>query len=111
LINSRRLGWTEVTNLDVRWAPRLARGIALGFEVRNLFDDRSVRLATVDGYPNPLINTEYDDYGAYRSETGNGGGAYWLGAEDGSSGRWVPVNDPRLLNPPRSMRVSVGMTW
>jgi hypothetical protein len=111
LVNSARLGWTEVTNLDVRWAPARLRGIELGIEARNLFDDRGERVATVDGYPNPVINTLYDDYGAWRAETGQAGGAYWVQPPDGSAGFWVPVHDPRLYNPPRTVRFSAGVSW
>jgi hypothetical protein len=64
----------------------------------------------VNGYPNPVINTVYDDYGAYRTDTGQGGGAYWV-STGGSSGYWVPVHDPRLINPPRTVRISVGANW
>ena len=110
LTNSRRLGWTENTNLNLSWSPPAWHGVALGLEVRNLLDSRSDRVATLDGYPNPVINTFYDDYGAYRTETGQGGGAYWsqLGADPG---HWVPVHDPRLSNPPRAARMSIGARW
>jgi outer membrane receptor protein involved in Fe transport len=111
LVNSRRLGWTENTNVDVAWMPSFAHGLKLGLEARNLFDDRSERYATVDGYPNQVINTLYDDYGAYRTETGQGGGAYWVQPAGGGDGYWVPVHDPRLLNPPRTVRLSVGANW
>lgn len=104
-VNSRRFGWTAVTHLGVTWTPPYALGLRFGFEARNLFDDRSERLATVDGFPNPLINTYYDDYGAYRTETGLGGGAYW------TSAGWVPVDDERLLIPSRTLRASVGRSW
>ncbi|MBI5709837.1 MAG: hypothetical protein HZC42_05940 [Candidatus Eisenbacteria bacterium] len=62
-------------------------------------------------YPNPVINTIYDDYGAYRTETGLGGGAYWVHPPGGDPGYWVPVHDPRLFNPPRTVRASVGASW
>jgi hypothetical protein len=111
LVNSGRLGWTEVTNLRVQWAPARLHGIELGLEARNLFDTRSERVATVNGFPNRAINTLYDDYGAYRAETGRGGGAYWVQPPDGSAGYWVPVYDPRLQNPPRAVRFSVGASF
>jgi hypothetical protein len=82
-----------------------------GVEVRNVFDSRYNLAATVDGYPNPVINTIFDDYGAYFTETGNSGGAYWSPQRDGNPGHWVPVNDPRLFNPPRTVRASVGARW
>lgn len=108
-VNTRRFGWTAVTHLGVTWTPPYALGLTFGFEARNLFDDRSERLATVDGFPNPVINTYFDDYGAYRTETGLGGGAYWTNA--GGTGHWVPVHDERLLTPSRTLRASVGRSW
>ncbi len=111
LVNGERFDWSEVTNLNLEWQPPRALGLAFGLEVRNLFDTRGERLATVDGYPNPHINTEYDDYSAYRTETGLTGGAYWYQPKDGSPGYWVPVHDPRLFNPPRAVRMSVGRSW
>jgi len=110
-INSERLPWNENTNLSLRWAVPYARGVELGLEVRNLFDHRSDQIATVDGYPNPVSNTLYDDYGAYRTETGNGGGAYYTYLPEGAPGHWVPVHDPRLMNAPRTVRMSVGARW
>jgi len=108
-LNIRRLTWSAVTNVGVTWAPPYLQGLTFGVEARNLFDDRSERLVTVDGYPNPIINTVFDDYGAYRTETGLGGGAYWTNG--GGVGRWVPVHDPRLFNPPRAVRASVSRRW
>jgi hypothetical protein len=110
LVNSRRLDWTENTNLDLRWSPPRAYGLMFGVEVRNLFDNRAERLVTVDGYPNPAINTLYDDYGAYRTDTGLGGGAYWSQLP-GEPAHWVPVHDPRLISPPRAVRMSIGARW
>jgi hypothetical protein len=108
-INSRRFGWTELSNLNLRLSPPYALGLSFGAEVRNVFDNRAERVATVDGYPNPIINSVYDDYGAYRTETGLTGGAFWTNG--GAAPGWVPVNDPRLFNPPRTVRVSVGRSW
>jgi len=111
LLNSRELGWTENTNADLRWTPVFAHGVEFGLAVRNLFDSGGEIAATLDGYPNPEINTIYDDYAAYRAETGQGGGAYWVEPANGSPGYWVPVHDPRLYNPPRALRLSLGARW
>ena len=108
LVNSRRFGWTETTDLDLSVSPPYALGLTFGFEVRNLFDDRGERAATVDGYPNPIVNTIFDDYGAYRTESGLPGGAYWTNS---GGGRWVPVHDARLLQPPRTIRACIGRSW
>jgi outer membrane receptor protein involved in Fe transport len=110
-INTRRLEWSESSRLDLQWSPRRAHGLTVGFEARNVFDTRGERVATLDGYPNPLVNTIYDDYGAYRTETGLAGGAYWSQLPPGDPGHWVPVHDPRLHNPPRAFRMSIGGRW
>ena len=108
LVNSERLDWDENTDVSVRWDPPiLPIPLTFGLEVRNLFDHQIDRVATLDGYPHALINTVYDDYGAYRTENGLDGGAYW----DASANAWVPVHDPRLLTPPRRIRVSLGARW
>jgi outer membrane receptor protein involved in Fe transport len=109
LINAARLKWTENTSLALRWSPSLSRGhLWVGIDVRNLFDYRSERATTANGYPHPFINTVFDDDGAFRNETGLPGGA-WL--DDPSSGTWVRIHDPRLFNAPRLARLSVSVPW
>src|SRR5262249_50838088 len=111
LNNSRRLSWNENTNVNLAWAIPRSRGLEAGLQIRNLIDFRTDEIATVDGSPNPVSNTLYDDYGAYRTETGLGGGAYYTYLPQGDPGHWVPVHDPRLMNPPRAVRASVGARW
>jgi len=106
-MNSARLSWTENTAVALRFLPPWPRGLGVGMEVRNLFDWRGDIQTTVDGYPNPSINTVYDDYSAYRSETGRGGGAYWDDANGDGYRGWVPVHDPRLAGAPRTIRGSL----
>ena len=110
LINSARLTWSECSNASVRWKPLKTRSLVVACETRNLFDTRGENAATLDGYPNPLINTRWDEYGAYRTATGQGGGGYWTDT-GGGTGHWVPVNDPRLYDPPRSVRMSFSGSW
>jgi TonB-dependent Receptor Plug Domain len=110
LINSRRFEWSEITNFNLLWTPSFTHGLTVGLEARNMFDQRGDQLAGVNGYPNPIINTVYDDYGAYRTDTGQGGGAFWRSGTSGT-GYWTPVHDPRLETPPRTLRVSVGADW
>jgi len=110
LVNSRRFAWSENTNVNLQWAPSVWHGLTFGIEARNLFDHRGDRQASVDGFPNPIVNTVYDDYGAYRTSTGLGGGGFWLWGPSGA-GYWTPVHDPRLETPPRTVRLSVGADW
>ena len=114
IVNQQRFKWDELTSLALRWSPLLIRErLTLGLDVRNLFDYRSDRAATLSGYPQSLINTYYDDYGAFRGETGLPGGAYWDGRtrDPGDPTAWVRVHDPRLSNPPRMLRFSLNTTW
>jgi hypothetical protein len=78
--------------------------------VGNLFDGQHQRVVSVDGYPNPVINTLFDDYAAYRTETGQDGAAYWS-QQPGTTGHWVTLYDPRLYHPPRTIRASIGARW
>ena len=111
-VNSQRFPWSEWTDLALRWTPPgLSRRLELGLDVRNLFDERIDARAAVDGYPNPAINTIYDDYGAHRAETGEGGGAYWSDVDGDGLPGWVPVGDARLLLPGRSVRFRAGVRW
>ena len=107
-INSARLGWSEFSSLSARLKVPYARMVTLGFDVRNVFDWRGEVGTTVNGYPHPYINTLYDDYSAYRAETGLGGGAYWEDADGDGLPGWVPVHDARLLSAPRTLRFSLG---
>ena len=73
LLNSRRLPWSENTNMALRFRPPVFFGFAAMLTVTNLFENRTDRLATLSGFPNPRINTLYDQYSAFRTETGLGG--------------------------------------
>jgi outer membrane receptor protein involved in Fe transport len=111
LENTERLKWEENTSVAVRgflpWTDR----VAFGLEIRNLFDYRSEVAVTTDGYPNPRINTLFDDYGAFRTETGRGGGAYWNDRDGDGIPGWIPVHDPRLFAPPRTVRMMLNLRW
>lgn len=110
-VNSRQLPWTERTDIALRLGlePQVLHRARLLIDVRNLFNSRGDDLVSVAGYPNPLINTQRDDYAGYRTETGHGGGAFWDERLNGGAGGWVPVNDPRLQRNPRVVRLGIEM--
>ena len=87
----------------------MLRGARLLIDVRNLFNSRGDDRVSVSGYPNPLINSQRDDYAGYRTETGNGGGAFWDQRLNGGAGGWAPVNDPRLQRNPRVVRLGIEL--
>ena len=111
-VNTERFRGVESSALSARWSPPwLDSHASIGLEVRNVFDFRSDAAATLSGYPHFEINTIYDDYGAFRTETGLGGGAYWDDRTGDGIPGWVRVHDPRLLNPPRTVRLELGAKW
>lgn len=104
-VNSLQLPAVPRTDVSLRLEPPALRGLRVLLDVRNLFGFRGASAASVPGYPNPAINSARDDYGGYRTLTGQGGGAYWDPRLNGGQGGWVPVHDPRLLFPARSVRL------
>ncbi len=110
-LNSARLPWSENTNVALRYASRYLGGLTVMLSVTNLFANQTDRLATISGYPNPYINTLYDEYGAYRTQTGLGGGAYWNDPDGDGVRQWIPVGDQRLAAPPRATRLGVELAW
>ncbi len=107
LVNSKRLPMSAVSDLALegRLPGRFARA-SLGLDVRNVFDWRGPRRVSIDGYPNPVINTQFDDYAAHREQTSTGGAAFW----DDAFG-WVRVSDPRLDATPRMVRLVLETEW
>jgi hypothetical protein len=111
LTNSRRLGWTESTTLAAGWQPHRVPTMTIGIEAHNLFNENTDDRVSVNGYPNPYINTYYDDYAAYRNVTGRSGGGYWDGTQGGTKPGWVPVGDARLRPAPRTIRFKISGKW
>ncbi|MEO5616989.1 MAG: TonB-dependent receptor [Candidatus Eisenbacteria bacterium] len=111
-IHSRRLPAFTLSDLSLRLAPqRRLAGVSLGLEVRNVFDHRGQRRVSIGGFPNPVINTQYDDYAAHREQTGLGGGAYWNDIDGDGIPGWARVRDPRLDIVPRVIRLSLEREW
>ncbi|MCC6349841.1 MAG: TonB-dependent receptor [Candidatus Eisenbacteria bacterium] len=110
-LNSARLPWNENTNMALRCTPGFLGRFTLMLSVTNLFANKADRLATLSGYPNPIINTLYDEYGAYRTQTGRGGGAYWNDPDGDGVRQWIPVGDRRLAAPPRVVRLGLELGW
>ncbi len=108
-LNSARLPWSENTNVALRYGSRYLGRFTAMLSVTNLFANRTDRLTTITGYPNPVINTLYDEYGAYRTQTGLGGGAYWNDPDGDGVRQWIAVHDPRLAAPPRTVRLGIEL--
>lgn len=106
-VNSARLPWSEQSSLSARCEPPRLHGLRLLLEVRNVFDFRGPLLASLPGYPNPVINSLYDEYAGYRTVTGLGGGGFWNDPAGDGRNVWTPVHDPRLDARPRLVRLGI----
>lgn len=111
-INSARLPSTSTLNVQaekhyVVWGQDMKvylRGNNL-LDATNLF-----ALSPANWPPPPGYNP--DDYAIYYSETGHAGGAYLGDDADGDgAGEWVAVNDPRVFQPGRVLRMGVGLRF
>lgn len=107
LVNSRRMPWNENTNLSLRFRPPVFSAASVMLMVTNVFANNTDRLATLTGYPNSTIGTLYDVYSAHRTETGQGGGAFWNDQDDNGTREWVRVFDKRLSALPRTIRFGI----
>lgn len=110
-VHSRRLPMFTITDLSFKARHPRLRPVALGLEIRNLFDARGQRRVSIDGYPNPVINTQYDDYAAHRTQTSTGGAAFWNDLNGDGVPGWVGVYDPRLDFTRRVIRLSLEAEW
>jgi hypothetical protein len=113
-LNSRRLPWSEATDVTIRCPLPRARGAAHAsalFEARDLFDTRPDWRVNMSGFPNPLINSMLDEYGGFRTATGQDGGGYYSDPTGSGQPRWIAVHDARLKPPPRSLRLGVEVEF
>jgi outer membrane receptor for ferrienterochelin and colicin len=79
-------------------------------DARNLLDSKNINQLTFGAFPDPYVNQVGDEYLIYYTETGRAGGAY-LKDSSGGNQVWVPVNDPRVWQEGRNVRVGVGVSF
>jgi hypothetical protein len=78
-------------------------------EARNLLDAKNIRLLEPSNYPNPYIDNQ--PYTLYYTATGIAGGAYRDDLDGDGLDEFVPVNDPRVFDEGRLIRVGLGITF
>jgi outer membrane receptor protein involved in Fe transport len=116
LDNARRLPSAMNLSLDADKFYRVwGQDVTLFVDARNLLDCVNI----VDPAPNtagafnPFINltNNADDYLIYYTETGRAGGAYLQDVDGDGVPDWVPVNDPRVFEEGRAVRMGVSVAF
>jgi hypothetical protein len=80
-------------------------------DARNILNSQNLNSLSFGAFPNPNVNTIGDDYQVYYTETGRAGGAYLKDVDGDGFEDWVPVNDPRVWQEGRMIRIGVGVAF
>jgi outer membrane receptor protein involved in Fe transport len=112
LNNSRRLPADATLTVDGdRFMRVWGQNVTLFFEARNVLDAKNVQAITQGVFPNPFVNNSGDEYIIYYTETGRAGGAYLQDTNGDGELDWVPINDPRVFNEGRNVRMGVSVAF
>jgi hypothetical protein len=112
LDNSRRLPSNATLTIDGdKYYKIWGQNVTFFFDARNILSQPNIATLSVNSFPNPYINTAGDDYAIYYTETGRAGGAYMQDVNGDNLLDWVPVNDPRVFDEGRSVRLGVSVTF
>ena len=112
LTNSRRLPSTSTLSVVADkffniWNQR----VTFFLDARNLLDSQNINSLSFSSFPNPYVDQVGSDYDIYYTETGRPGGAYLKDTNGDGVEDWVPVNDPRVWQEGRNIRVGVGVSF
>jgi outer membrane receptor for ferrienterochelin and colicin len=112
LENSRRLPSTSTLSIvgDI-FANIWGQRVTFFADARNILDVQNINQLSFAAFPNPNVNQVGDDYLIYYTETGRPGGAYLKDTNGDGSEDWVPVNDPRVWQEGRNVRVGIGVSF
>ena len=109
--NAGRLPSTSTLSVQAErfftvWGQRVTAYLQGG----NLLDARNISLLQPDLWPNNQVNaTSYD---VYYTETGRAGGAFLTADQDGDGMEdWFPVNDPRVFQQGRVIKMGLGVQF
>lgn len=109
-VNSERLPSTSDLRLQAdKYFKIWGQNVTLFVEGRNLLDAKNISLLEPSNYPNPFIDNQ--PYTLYYTATGIAGGAYRDDLDGDGLDEFVPVNDPRVFQEGRLIRVGLGITF
>ena len=78
--------------------------------VQDILDSRNlIGLGPFLAYPSPDFRDNF--YVIYYTETGRAGGAYLQDTDGDGLLDWVPVNDPRVFEEGRNVRMGLSVTF
>ena len=112
LENSRRLPSEARLTIDGdKFYKIWGQNVTLFFDARNVLDSKNIASLSQNLFPNPFVNTAGDDYTIYYTETGRAGGAYLQDINGDNQPDWIPVQDPRVFEEGRNVRMGVSVTF
>jgi hypothetical protein len=85
--------------------------VNLFFDARNVLNTVNIAQLSFPAFPNQNVNRSGDDYTIYYTQTGRAGGAYLQDTNGDGIDDWVPLNDPRVFEEGRNVRLGVSMTF
>jgi len=112
LENSRRL--PSISRLTVdgdKFYKVWGQNVTLFVDARNVLDSKNISSLQENSYPNPYVNQSGDDYLIYYTATGRAGGAYQQDLNGDGNPDWVPLNDPRVFEEGRNVRMGISVTF
>lgn len=111
LINSERLPSTSALSVQAeRFFQIWGQGVTFYLQATNLLDAKSIAELQPSLWPNNQVNPT--SYIVHYTETGRAGGAFLTGDQDGDGmDDWHPVNDPRVYQQGRSIRIGLGIQF
>jgi hypothetical protein len=104
----------SITNLNLQAEKHYrmwGQDVKFFFRGNNVMDASNISDLEPTNWPTPP-GTNSNDYRVFYSETGRAGGAY-QGEDVNGDGveDWIPVNDPRVFQEGRNLRVGVGVKF
>lgn len=112
ITNTERLPSISSLNIQAEKHYRIwNQDVKFFFRGNNVLDAKNLNDLEPDNWPDPP-GTNNNDYRAFYTETGRAGGAY-LGDDVNQDGveDWIPVNDPRVFQEGRSLKMGFGMKF
>jgi outer membrane receptor for ferrienterochelin and colicin len=111
LVNSERLPSTSTLSVQAERFFRVwGQSVTFYLQGTNLLDAENITELQPSLWPNNGVNS--NSYTVYYTETGRAGGAFLTQDMDGDGREdWYPVNDPRVFQQGRVIRVGLGVQF